>query len=123
MEMGIETTMKSNTINNTPNTEKNNIENNNENTEKNNIREDTKTYNRNIKMTVSYDGAKYNGWQKQGNTHNTLQEKFEELLSRILEEDIEVNASGRTDAGVNAFGQVINFHTHNSIEVNICQRI
>ena len=94
MEIGIDTTMK------------------------NNIRKDIKTYHRNIKMTVSYDGAKYNGWQKQGNTHNTLQEKFEELLSRILEENIEVNASGRTDAGVNAFGQVINFHTINSIDVD-----
>ena len=82
------------------------------------ISKDIKTYHRNIKMTVSYDGAKYNGWQKQGNTHNTIQEKFEELLSRILEEDIEVNASGRTDASVNAFGQVINFHTHNLIEIN-----
>ena len=46
-------------------------------TMKNNIRKDIKTYHRNIKMTVSYDGAKYNGWQKQGNTDKTIQGKLE----------------------------------------------
>lgn len=61
-------------------------------------------------MIIAYDGAKYNGWQKQGNTNNTIQQKIEEMLSRYFEEDIEVSGSGRTDAYVNALGQVANFH-------------
>lgn len=67
-------------------------------------------------MTVAYDGARYNGWQKQGNTDNTIQGKFEELLEKLIGEKIEVSASGRTDAGVNAYGQVINFHTESDME-------
>ena len=65
---------------------------------------------KNFKMIIAYDGAKYNGWQKQGNTNNTIQQKIEEMLSRYFEEDIEVSGSGRTDAYVNALGQVANFH-------------
>lgn len=63
------------------------------------------------RLTLSYDGSRYNGWQRQGNTPNTIQEKIETLLSRLLEEEIEVSGSGRTDAGVHAAGQVVSFHT------------
>lgn len=63
------------------------------------------------KCTVAYEGTRYNGWQKQGNTNNTIQGKLEEILSKMLEEPIEVNGSGRTDAGVHALGQVFHFHT------------
>lgn len=59
---------------------------------------------------VSYEGTRYNGWQKQGNTTNTLQEKIEEILSKMLDEAIEISGSGRTDAGVHALGQVFHFH-------------
>ena len=62
------------------------------------------------RLTLSYDGSRYNGWQKQGNTPNTIQEKLETLLSRLLGEPIEVAGSGRTDAGVHAMGQVVSFH-------------
>lgn len=62
-------------------------------------------------MTLAYDGTRYRGWQKQGNTQNTLQEKLETLLSRLLSENIEINGAGRTDAGVHAKGQVANFIT------------
>ena len=61
---------------------------------------------------IAYDGTRYNGWQRQGNTENTIQGKIERVLSGILEEDIEIHASGRTDAGVHAKAQVANFHTH-----------
>lgn len=61
------------------------------------------------RMTLSYDGSRYNGWQKQGNTPNTIQEKLETLLTRMLGEEIEVAGSGRTDAGVHAMGQVVSF--------------
>ena len=63
----------------------------------------------NYKITVEYDGTKYNGWQKQGNTKNTLQEKFENVISLMCGKETEIFASGRTDRGVHAKGQVANF--------------
>ena len=63
------------------------------------------------RLTLSYDGSRYNGWQKQGNTKNTIQEKLETLLSRLTGEEVEVSGSGRTDAGVHAMGQVASFRT------------
>lgn len=65
----------------------------------------------NYKMTIQYDGTRYSGWQRQGNTSNTIQGKLEAALSRLLEEEISVSGSGRTDGGVHALGQVANFHT------------
>ena len=62
-------------------------------------------------MTIQYDGTRYSGWQKQGNTDRTIQACLESTLSGLLRETIEVNGSGRTDAGVHALGQVANFHT------------
>lgn len=64
-------------------------------------------------MFIAYDGTRYNGWQKQGNTDNTIQGKLERILSNMFEEEIEVHASGRTDAGVHAKAQVAHFHTSN----------
>lgn len=64
---------------------------------------------RNFKLIIQYDGTKYNGWQKQGNTRNTLQGIFENILSKIFDTDIEIYGSGRTDAGTHAKGQVANF--------------
>ncbi len=66
----------------------------------------------NFKMTISYDGERYNGWQKQGNTENTIQGKLESILSKYFEENIEVAGSGRTDAGVHAMNQIANFKVH-----------
>lgn len=65
----------------------------------------------NYKMIIQYDGTRYDGWQKQGTTENTIQGKLENVLSRILEEEIKIHGSGRTDTGVHAYGQVANFHT------------
>lgn len=65
---------------------------------------------RNFKITIQYDGSRYQGWQKQGSTQNTLQGKFEALLSRLAGEPVEIAASGRTDAGVHAYGQTASFH-------------
>ena len=72
----------------------------------------------NYKMILQYDGTRYNGWQKQGNTDNTIQGKLETLLSRIAGEPVEIHGAGRTDAGVHAAGQVANakFHTDLSDE-------
>ena len=65
---------------------------------------------RNIRLDLCYDGTRYNGWQRQATNENTIQGKLETALSRILGEPIEISASGRTDAGVHARGQVVNFH-------------
>ena len=75
---------------------------------------------RNIRLDICYDGTRYNGWQRQVSHDNTIQGKLETALSRILEEPIEVSASGRTDTGVPARGQVANFHTQSSME---CDRL
>lgn len=64
---------------------------------------------RNFKLTLCYDGTRYRGWQRQGNTADTIQGKLETLLSRALDQTVEVNGSGRTDAGVHARGQVASF--------------
>ncbi|MDD6213034.1 MAG: tRNA pseudouridine(38-40) synthase TruA [Clostridiales bacterium] len=63
------------------------------------------------KMILSYDGSRYSGWQRQGNTNNTIQEKLEKVLEGILGVQIEAAASGRTDEGVHALGQVVSFRT------------
>ena len=63
----------------------------------------------NYKMTLKYDGSRYKGWQRQGNTDNTIQAKMETLLSKLLEQPVEIAASGRTDAGVHAMMQVCSF--------------
>ena len=65
---------------------------------------------KNVCVTLQYDGSRYDGWQKQGNTDNTIQGRLEAMISKLFEQEIEVNGSGRTDAGVHAVGQVINFH-------------
>ena len=56
---------------------------------------------RNIKLTIEYDGRDFNGWQKQPNKLN-IQGEIEKAISTITGEEVELNASGRTDAGVHA---------------------
>ena len=70
---------------------------------------------RNFKITIQYDGTKYNGWQRQGNTKNTIQEKFETLLTKMCGKETEIFASGRTDAGVHADEQTANFKCDTSM--------
>ena len=64
---------------------------------------------RNFKLTLCYDGTRYDGWQRQGNSDDTIQGKLEALLSRLLAQTVEVAGSGRTDAGVHALAQVCSF--------------
>ncbi|KOA20468.1 tRNA pseudouridine synthase A [Clostridium homopropionicum DSM 5847] len=70
---------------------------------------------RNIKLTIQYDGSRYKGWQKLGNEDNTIQGKIEKVLRELTGEEIELIASGRTDAGVHAYNQIANFHTNSKI--------
>lgn len=74
---------------------------------------------RNFRLTLCYDGSRYKGWQRQGNTDNTIQTKMETLLSRLLEEPVEIAASGRTDAGVHARAQVCSFRAGTDMLLNV----
>lgn len=59
-----------------------------------------------FKLTIQYDGSRYDGWQRQGNTGNTIQGKLEEVFSRMTGDTVEIQGAGRTDGGVHAAGQV-----------------
>ncbi|MBI5664579.1 MAG: tRNA pseudouridine(38-40) synthase TruA [Nitrospirae bacterium] len=69
----------------------------------------------NIKLILEYDGSRYNGWQRQTNTKNTIQGRIEHVLHLMTGEKIELHGAGRTDTGVHALGQVANFHTRNQM--------
>lgn len=72
---------------------------------------------RNLKMTLSYDGADFFGWQTQPGKR-TVQETLEAAISTLTGEDrVRVNASGRTDAGVHALGQVANFYSDTTLAI------
>ena len=72
---------------------------------------------RNIKLTIEYDGKDFNGWQKQPNKLN-IQGEIERAISEITGEEIELIASGRTDAGVHAIAQSANFKTNSNIPLD-----
>ena len=66
----------------------------------------------NYKLVIEYDGTNYEGVQAQKETENTIYTKVEKALKRLLSgELLELNFCGRTDAGVHAFGQVLNVKT------------
>ena len=64
---------------------------------------------RNFKLILQYEGTRYQGWQKQTSTDNTIQGKLELLLTRLFGVQTEIHGSGRTDAGVHALAQTANF--------------
>lgn len=63
-----------------------------------------------IRILLQYDGSRYDGWQRQGNTEKTIQGRLETVLERMAGCPVEVHGSGRTDAGVHALGQTAHFH-------------
>ncbi len=71
---------------------------------------------RNIKLTIEYDGKDFNGWQKQPDKLN-IQGSIESAIKQITGEDVDLTASGRTDAGVHAYGQVANFKTESDLPI------
>ena len=75
---------------------------------------------RNIRLDICYDGTRYRGWQRLSSSDNTIQGKLEQALSRILNEEIEISASGRTDAGTHAKMQTVSFHCDSSMD---CEEI
>lgn len=72
---------------------------------------------RNIRLMLQYEGTRYQGWQRQQSTDNTIQGKLEQLLTKMCGGPVEVHGSGRTDAGVHARGQVANFYTDSQMPV------
>ena len=72
----------------------------------------------NYKMTIQYEGTRYKGWQEQNHTENTIQGKIRRILERMTDEEIDLQGSGRTDAGVHAIGQVAHFHTKDEYETD-----
>ncbi|MDD5347494.1 MAG: tRNA pseudouridine(38-40) synthase TruA [Candidatus Omnitrophica bacterium] len=70
---------------------------------------------RNLKLTIQYEGTRYNGWQIQKNTPRTIQEIIENILAQILREKVKLTAAGRTDTGVHASMQVANFKTRSRL--------
>lgn len=72
----------------------------------------------NYKFCIAYDGSRYSGWQRQGNTGTTIQNKLERVLSSLVGEEISISGSGRTDAGVHAVGQIANFKTNRYLDTD-----
>lgn len=70
-----------------------------------------------MKLTLEYDGRRYLGWQRLGDSDNTIQGKIENTLKQMTREQIEIIGSGRTDAGTHARGQVANFKTDATMDI------
>ena len=73
---------------------------------------------KNYRLTLTYEGTRYRGWQRQGNTSGSIEERVGTTLSRILDEEIELHGSGRTDAGVHARAQVASFRTDSTLSAD-----
>jgi len=74
-----------------------------------------------FKLTLSYDGTAYAGWQIQANA-NTIQAELERALREVTGEQIRVVASGRTDAGVHALAQVVSFSSGTRLPADVLAR-
>ena len=71
---------------------------------------------RNIKLILEYDGTNYHGWQSQAGTGRpTIQDTLEQSIAVLARESAKTFSSGRTDAGVHAFGHAANFKTASNV--------
>ncbi|NTU42762.1 MAG: tRNA pseudouridine(38-40) synthase TruA [Nitrospirales bacterium] len=87
---------------------------------------------RNIRVTIQYDGTEYNGWQTQPlevrgqksevRKITTIQQTIQDVIKRITGEEVNLIASGRTDAGVHALAQVACFRTSSGLDISVLQR-
>jgi tRNA pseudouridine38-40 synthase len=76
---------------------------------------------RTLKLILAYDGTEYAGWQSQPHGF-TLQDALESAIARITGGALRVTASGRTDAGVHALGQVVSFITESRLSLDVLHR-
>jgi tRNA pseudouridine38-40 synthase len=76
---------------------------------------------RNIKLTLAYDGTDFNGWQTQPG-YRTVQQTLETAIAKLSGQPARVNASGRTDTGVHAVGQVLNFYSDTALAADVLVR-
>lgn len=74
---------------------------------------------RNIKLVLEYDGSRYQGWQRlgKGESSNALANKIVDVLHKMTNENIEIFSGCRTEVGVHAYGQVINFKTTSPMQL------
>ena len=63
----------------------------------------------NVKLVVEYDGTAFHGWQAQSGGTRTVQATLAAAIESLTGESVSLIAAGRTDAGVHALGQVVNF--------------
>ncbi len=75
--------------------------------------------NQNYKLTIQYDGTRYKGWQSQKSTDITIQGKLNDVFSKLEGKPVELQGSGRTDAGVHAVGQTASVHL--SVDMSIAE--
>lgn len=68
---------------------------------------------RNIKLTIEYDGSRYQGWQRLGKdeSNNTISNKIVDVIKKMTNEEAELFCGARTEVGVHAYGQVASFKT------------
>lgn len=72
----------------------------------------------NYKLTIQYDGSRYNGWQRQSDTKNTIQQTINDCIDACINENVKLIGAGRTDAGVHALGQCANFRCERRLNEN-----
>lgn len=77
---------------------------------------------KNIKLKIQYDGTNYCGWQKQ-KRHRTIQGEVERVLSKLCNQKIETNGTSRTDSGVHAYEQIVNFQAEFGIPVENIKKV
>lgn len=70
----------------------------------------------NLVLEVAYDGTNYLGWQKT-ESGASIEEELEKALKRILQHDVQLQAASRTDRGVHASGQIVNFFTERTVDL------
>lgn len=72
-----------------------------------------------FKLTLEYDGTKFNGWQIQAQKNRTIQGELEKALKRVFKKKARIFGSGRTDSGVHALGQVGHFKINSGLSAEI----
>ncbi|MBY0759160.1 tRNA pseudouridine(38-40) synthase TruA [Sellimonas caecigallum] len=72
---------------------------------------------RTYKLTIAYDGTRYQGWQRQAGVSNTIQHVVEKAICSVTGYEVKIQGSGRTDGGVHAFGQTASLRLSGKVEI------